>query len=401
MRPIVLIGLLGVVGASAQAQTRLPARGAARPTAAAPDCRACHTAVTPTKNAPALAACPRLKVTGYHPLTEAPATLTLGSAEGTYGPVTFAHREHAHMAETGKGCSGCHHYDQARPIQKCKNCHAVSRSREDLAKPDLKAAMHRQCISCHRDWNPGGACKTCHVTGTKTPAVGAAPAATAPAATAPAATTPAAKKAATVTAPERVIYETGAKAGKTVTFFHADHTTRFALACADCHQQESCRTCHDRKRVGAQGAVLTRRTAPGLSETQAHVRCATCHTTDACATCHKGMPSRSLDFDHGRRSGFTLNQFHAVLPCKSCHTAPGAYARVNADWESCHKGWQKTFAHARTGIALDDQHKDVECSGCHEDKTFRAAPTCAGCHDDKKWPAQKPGKVTTRRGAGK
>lgn len=376
MKPIALLGLLCIIGTGVPAQVRTAVRSAAD--AAALDCRACHTAVTPTRDAPALAACPRLKIKGYHPIEEAPPTIVLGRSGATYGPVTFSHREHAHMAETGKGCSGCHHYDQARPIQKCKNCHAVSRRREDLGKPDLKAAMHRQCLNCHRDWNPEGACQTCHAP------VGAQ--AVTAAAKAPA------KKQPKVSAPERVIYETSAKEGKSVTFFHADHVKRFALACADCHQQESCRACHDRARRGTDAALVVRQTAKGLTDEQAHARCTTCHANAACATCHKGMPTPTIGFDHGRRTGFALNRFHAPLACKRCHTAAGAYARVAADCESCHKGWQAKFDHARTGLALDDQHAGTDCVGCHEDKTFRAKPTCTSCHTDKSWPAQQPGK---------
>ncbi len=375
MRRIASVGLFLVVSATAAAQTR----PAPRTGAGALDCRACHTAVTPTRNAPALAACPRLKISGYHAVNEAPPVITLGTAGKTYGPVKFAHREHAHMAETGKGCSGCHHYDQARPIQKCKNCHAVTRRREDLGKPDLKAAMHRQCVECHREWNPTGTCSTCHE---KQGAAAKAAGAVAPKPT--------------VKVPERIVYETNAKQGKSVTFFHKDHTDRFALACADCHQNQSCGACHDAKRVAASQPVLNRVTKAGMTEEQAHERCANCHTTDACATCHKGMPSRSIGFDHGRRTGFTLNRFHAQLDCKSCHKAPGAYKSISADCESCHKGWQAKFRHTRTGLDLDEQHKDLDCVSCHEDKTFRAKPTCASCHDDKTWPAQKPGKAVSR-----
>jgi len=206
MKPIILIGLLALAGTTLPAQVRPISRS----DAAALDCRACHTSVTPTKNSPALAACPRLKIKGYHAVDEAPATIRLGTDGATYGPVTFAHRAHAHMAETGKGCTGCHHYDQVRPIQKCKNCHAVSRVREDLNKPDLKAAMHRQCLECHREWNPTGSCGTCHVK-----AGAAAKAATGP------------KPATAIVEPVKVIYETGAKEGKTVTF--STRTTPRAL----------------------------------------------------------------------------------------------------------------------------------------------------------------------------
>ncbi|HEY3287307.1 MAG TPA: cytochrome c3 family protein [Gemmatimonadaceae bacterium] len=375
MTRITSVGLLLLV-ASATAATQ--GRPASRGTGVAMDCKACHTSPTPTKNTPALSACPRLKITGYHAVDEAPGTFTLSTSSKTYGPVQFPHREHAHMAETGKGCAGCHHYDQARPIQKCKNCHAVSRKREELGKPDLKAALHRQCIECHREWNPTGTCSTCHakagvVVATKTK----------------------------VTTPDRIIYETHAKQGQSVTFFHKDHTDRFGLACADCHQQESCGACHDRKRAALGQAAITRQTAAGLTEEQAHERCANCHTTDACATCHKGMASRALAFDHGRRTGFTLNRFHARLDCKQCHKTAGTYARLGTDCESCHKGWQAKFNHAHAGLVLDEQHQEIECASCHEDKTFRAKPVCASCHDDKAWPAQKPGKPVAREAAKK
>jgi hypothetical protein len=377
MKPIILLGLVGLASTAGSAQ----ARPAGRIDAAALDCRACHTSVTPTKNAPALAACPRLKIKGYHAVDEAPATLKLGTDGATYGPVTFAHRAHAHMAETGKGCTGCHHYDQVRPIQKCKNCHAVSRVREDLNKPDLKAAMHRQCLECHREWNPAGSCSTCHVKA----GTAAAKAATGP------------KKASAVAEPGKIIYETGAKEGKTVTFFHREHTTRFALACAQCHQNESCRGCHDRKRLNADNAVITRKTAKGLTDDEAHARCSNCHVKDECSTCHKGMSPRTIGFDHLRRTGFGLNRFHAPLECSRCHTGPPPYRAISADCESCHKGWQPRFDHGKTGLVLDDQHTGAACADCHADKTFRARPTCEGCHTDKTWPAQKPGKVVPRR----
>ena len=386
MKPITLLGLFCLAAASLDAQARPAARNAS-----AMDCRACHTAVTPTKNAPALAACPRLKITGYHALDEAPLAITLGASDAKYGPVKFTHRAHAHMAETGKGCNGCHHYDQARPIQKCKSCHAVSRRREDLGKPDLKAAMHRQCLDCHREWNPAGSCSTCHAK----PGVAAAPVA------AVGASPVAGKKASAVIAPQRVVYETGAKEGKTVTFFHADHTGRFAIACATCHQGESCRGCHASAKLVGDRTVLARQTAKGLTDEQAHVRCAQCHAKTECATCHKGMSPKTIGFDHGRKTGFPLNQFHVQLACKQCHTAPGAFVPLNAYCESCHKGWQAKFNHAKTGLALDEQHKDLECVSCHEDKTFRGRPTCTSCHTDKSWPAQKPGTAAGRPAARK
>ena len=207
--------------------------------------------------------------------------------------------------------------------------------------------------------------------------------------------------------PERIVYQTGAKEGKTVTFFHVDHTSRFALACSACHVEESCRTCHAAK-PAENAALVTRRTPPGRTQLQAHARCATCHARDACAKCHSSAPPRTARFDHARVTGWALNRFHAPLACKQCHTMPAPpliaplRTTVSVDCEGCHKGWQKTFDHGKTGLALDEVHAGVDCVSCHADTSFRARPTCAGgCHTDKSYPAQKPGKVVPRAAAGR
>ncbi len=378
MRPLLLIGLLGALGAVAPAQaTRAP-----RPGVRTLDCRACHTAVKPTKQDPALRSCPRLLIKGYHVLDEAPVALTLGQTAGRYPQVRFPHRAHAHMAETASGCSGCHHYDQAGPIQPCRTCHAVTRARDDLSKPDLQAAMHRQCLDCHRDWNAASACAACHRP------VGA------PADTDAARRT---ARASSPVAPTRIVYQTGAREGDLVTFFHAEHTGRFALACAACHQEQTCRTCHTaRPAATADPSSLTRRAALGRTAAQAHARCSACHAVTGCTTCHAARAATAARFDHARRTGWALNRFHAPLDCRQCHTAPGKLTAPSTDCESCHKGWQTRFDHRKAGLVLDDVHAGVECAGCHEDATFRARPVCGGCHTDKAWPAQKPGRPVGR-----
>ena len=192
-RHIALLGLLGVLAGSASAQSR-----PAMTTAAALDCKACHTSKVPTKADPALRACPRLLIKGFHSVDEAPATMTLGTA-GVYGPVKFSHRAHAQMAQTGKGCSGCHHYDQAGPIQQCEACHSATRARADLTKPDVRAAIHRQCLECHREWDGPNKCGSCHAQQGGVAAVGA---------------KPATAHAPTPKAPTRVVYQTTAAEGK-------------------------------------------------------------------------------------------------------------------------------------------------------------------------------------------
>ena len=374
MRYSAVFGLLGLLAGGVSAQARVPVH----PAAAVLDCKACHTAKTPTKADPALRACPRLLIKGYHSVDEAPATMTLGAAGGMYGAVRFSHRAHAKMAETGQGCAGCHHYDQAGPIQECGACHSATRARADLSKPDVKAAIHRQCLACHREWDGPNKCGSCHEQQGGSAAAGVTPSQAHPL---------------TPKAPVRVVYQTTAAEGKTVTFFHNDHVERFGLECSSCHQQESCSTCHRVKAGGPDTATtLMRASPPGRTTAEAHARCSTCHVNQACATCHAGGGSRSAGFDHRASTGWALNRFHTPLTCARCHTVPGQFTRLSTDCNSCHKNWQAGFDHKKTGLALDETHASLECVSCHEDKAFSAPPVCTGCHEDKSYPADKPGK---------
>ncbi|MFI5362403.1 MAG: cytochrome c3 family protein [Elusimicrobiota bacterium] len=316
------------------------------------DCRRCHTSDAPTKEKPSLVRCPRNDTKGVHSAAEAPRTITLGSAGGQYGPVEFSHKAHAEMSEMGGGCYRCHHYDQGGPIEKCERCHSATRARADLGKPDLKAAVHRLCIDCHREWSHSTDCAVCH--GKKVPAK-----------------------------PERprvVVYRTDSDQGKFVTFPHGDHAGRFGLKCADCHQQRSCAGCHDPAKKGK----------PPLRAkgTAAHESCSACHANDKCSSCHSEKPAGA--FDHGKSTGWSLNRFHGRLECSRCHTTAGKFTKLDNGCDSCHKGWQAAFDHKKTGLALDETHSSLGCENCHADKEFAAPPACPSCHD-RSYPKDKPG----------
>jgi hypothetical protein len=338
-------------------------------------CTNCHTTDTPTKDQPSLVNCPRMMIKGYHSVDEGPASIVLDEISNKYGPVKFSHRTHAEMAELGDGCYGCHHYNQARPILQCKECHSTSRVRTDLSKPDLKGARHRQCVDCHLQWSHKSECNSCHAKktadasglkyGERTPFP-------------------------KMTIPSKMVYETNSVKGKIVTFFHGDHAQRFGLKCVDCHQQQPCTTCHDVKKGAANtaSASVKKEKRSGSME-DLHKPCFTCHATDKCSSCHMDKP---LDaFDHARSTGWVLNRFHARLNCQQCHGTTGKFVKPNPDCESCHKNWQKKFDHKKTGLALNETHAALDCDNCHTDKNFVTRPSCAACHQDKTYPKDKPG----------
>jgi hypothetical protein len=67
-------------------------------------------------------------------------------------------------------CDGCHHRSSAdAEAQKgkppyCRNCHTLSFDTQNLNRPRLLAAYHRQCMGCHEKMNIDKAmkCADCH-----------------------------------------------------------------------------------------------------------------------------------------------------------------------------------------------------------------------------------------------
>jgi hypothetical protein len=241
----------------------------------ATSCRPCHTEDRPERGRAELAKCPRVEAPAARPAGEAPAAIVMSDGRGRHGRVEFAHRAHAEMAEMGRSCAECHHEaTEGRPMRRCGECHPASRLRSDsLEIPDLRGAIHRQCLDCHTLWDPEVRCASCHAA-PDVPAGGGA--------------------------------------------------TRYA-------------------HTGADGSPLSR--------------------------------------------------LHRGLACASCHERGRAAADTDPACASCHEDWPKAFDHAKTGLALDEDHAEADCKECHADtKTFAGEPTCSSCHDDKACPKDLPGR---------
>ncbi len=347
-------------------------------------CKTCHTCEVPTKDEPCLVLCPREKIaTVYQAPEETPELIVMDQLTDRYGPVYFSHKIHAQMSVMSGGCENCHHHNTSGPILKCQSCHEPGRKRDDVSLPDLKGAFHRQCMDCHREWSHETGCNTCHElrSGDKT-------------GSAKDKKMYAGKSHPTLNEPTSLMYETNSDKGKLVTFYHDEHTKKFGLTCVTCHKQENCTKCHDAANKSKQ--PIKRVIPVNASFEEQHSRCIACHDKNqACGDCHSD--TKLGPFDHAKKTGWALGKYHERLSCAKCHGTKQPFKKVDSQCIRCHTGWNKaTFKHAVTGLQLDDNHSDLECSDCHSKNNYGLKPDCSGCHEGYSYPKQKPGKPVTK-----
>ena len=397
---LVVIGLV-VVGAPSWGQDQPASSTGARSESAhepslvngRPDCGQCHVCASPSAENLCLRACSRPRTAeiekrfgGEEPQGVIFLDMLSNVADATdhFGPVPFDHAGHAEWAEIAGGCVLCHHHTPegaAHPA--CRTCHEVAFKHEDLRKPGLKGAYHRQCMGCHREWSHETKCKTCHV-----PRIGE---------------DPTAKRPEMITADDAIgqmhppipeppmeVYETSYPEGigSKVYFHHERHTKTYHFKCAECHRGDSCVRCHE----------------PGKKHVQ-HVRtmeehhrpCATCHQIEGvCDHCHKRAgEAEPAPFTHDQ-TGWPLSRYHRDNSCRDCHKAL-KFAKLDRSCTSCHEDWDPdTFDHTVTGQALDENHEEIDCGDCHADRDFSVPPTCEECHEVDEgfvFPQKRPGPV--------
>ncbi len=344
-------------------------------------CKTCHLCDVPTSKDPCLKPCPRADMITVNQTPEqGPEIEILKELSDKYVPVVFSHRIHSEMAEMSGGCKTCHHYNTIGPIQPCINCHETTRKREDISKPDLEAAYHRQCISCHREWSHSNDCTSCHELKTD------------------AGTGLVSSNVKKITGkvhpklkePVKLVFETNYDKGKIVTFYHEEHIKVFGVKCVDCHKDDNCTKCHDKVKANLSQTenggtpIMLQRPKSGH-----HKPCFTCHENDNCNVCHKDKESGP--FNHFAAAGWELNRFHQGLACEKCHGTSKQFVKIDNECKNCHKDFiPGKFKHQVTGLKLDENHAELDCNNCHQEKTFRK-PVCTNCHDDKTYPKNKPG----------
>ena len=301
-------------------------------------CKTCHSCDVPTKQDPCLNPCPRdMMITVNQSPEKGPDIVKLDELSNKYMPVIFSHKVHAQMSQMSGGCKGCHHYNTAGPILGCSNCHSTKRQREDISKPDLQAAYHRQCINCHKEWSHSTDCVSCHaLKGTtnlveqKSNKVDE-------------------KNHPNVQQPEKLIFETNYKKGNIVTFFHEQHVNLFGAECVNCHQKENCTRCHD-KEVNSKVISSTLPIKIQKPAAEHHQPCFKCHANDPCSKCHQDKAMEP--FNHKISTGWALNRFHEKLECTKCHVG-NKIVRLNKECTSCHNSFASgKFEHSVTGLKV-------------------------------------------------
>jgi hypothetical protein len=289
--------------------------------------------------------------------------IVLDAVPGCFGSVRFDHPLHTRMSTMTNGCANCHHElpaDAAAAALKtgtvapraCAACHEPQSAAVNGERLGLRGAYHRQCLSCHKDWAQENGCGFCHPSSSTL--------------------TPVAKPSKHLSAPRatplaKYVYTTAHAVLPVVTFHHDDHTQKFGLSCVNCHANNTCGNCHGE------------RTEPQIINRQQ--TCYNCHTETRCVTCH-GFNERPK-FDHGKHNGWYLRPAHESVGCRACHAAGSMPSTPSSDTcRQCHaKRWgDNPFNHARTGVALDNDHVLLECISCHDGGDRRMLANCAACH---------------------
>ncbi|MBN2563345.1 MAG: cytochrome c3 family protein [Phycisphaerae bacterium] len=363
------------------------------------DCRRCHTCDHPSAENPCLHPCPRPRAAEFAEelkKTHVPDGVILldmlsdvKDVTDHFGPVPFDHAGHAKWAEIADGCTMCHHYTpEGASHPACRTCHEASFIHEDMRKPGLKGAYHRQCMGCHREWSHDTRCRACHITrvGEGSGADRGQETATADDAIG--------RMHPPIPAPDVEIYQTSGEARPSteVIFRHGEHVHRFGLKCAECHRGNSCTRCHE---VGKTHVQKKRTLA------EHHQDCVACHLADTeeggnCNRCHwkEGQP-KPQPFDHAS-TGWPLSRYHKDNNCRACHKT-ARFEKLDRDCNTCHAAWQPdNFDHKVTGQVLDETHAEHDCEGCHIDRKFDRPPVCSECHDVDEgitFPKKRPGPV--------
>jgi len=109
----------------------------------------------------------RTPVVGTYAVADIPEKVIINSLSDEYEPAELPHRKIVQTLvnnikdnklagyfhrESGTVCQGCHHNSPAaQKPPRCSSCHGMPFDENNITRPGLKAAYHRQCMECHDD----------------------------------------------------------------------------------------------------------------------------------------------------------------------------------------------------------------------------------------------------------
>ena len=207
--------------------------------------------------------------------------------------IVFSHRQHA-----------------AKPIE-CKACHVGIETSERI---DASVALDMQgCERCHQQQNVANDCATCH------------------------------QRLRTDVAPDSHGQQWHKLHGPTA----RAHGTATADDCTLCHEESSCRNCHQAEAPENHGNYFRRR-GHGLYARMDRQNCAACHRSDSCDECHRD--TRPVGH-FGAFGGSTSNH------CIGCHLPVST-----TECSTCHKD---TPSHAMAMPKPANHTPGMNCRQCH------------------------------------
>jgi hypothetical protein len=406
--------VMGVVGVSHVAATRVGAQTAAPPATAPASrvtsphgsdlrepCASCHKSESwkPARIAPTYRHAERtFPLSGAHERVACMSCHTQLNFQGATNSCASCHAD-PHKSEFGVSCARCHNTRSFVDRGTAVRTHQATRF------PLRGAHAVAVCEACHTQRSPGQrqfaglgtTCQSCHM-----------------------ATFRATRSPSHVSAQ----FSTDCVSCHTISTWTGalfDHAaTKFPLS--GTHQRTTCQGCHSDN-------VYT-----GRSTT-----CVSCHQADyaaaaspkhsqgfpvTCESCHGTTQWRGARFDHQTQTRYPLTGKHQLATCASCHTS-GTYAGTPSTCIGCH---QQTFAgttnpphqaagfatacegchttatwngaafnHNTTRFALTGGHRAVSCAGCHADNVYRGkSMACASCHQGRANATTNPHHVEAR-----
>lgn len=294
------------------------------------------------------------------PSDRGPDVVILRDLVSTYEPVPFDHKGHARMAEMWDGCTTCHHRTPAattKPattlhgvktqaaagtVPQCKSCHEISAKDVDLRMPNLKGALHRQCLNCHREWAHANGCSACHKQRDTRIAAATTPA--------PSVDDIVGRMHPPIPEPNEKLYKARfiPAVGVNVLFRHKEHSEAFGIRCVQCHRKDNCAHCHEGKKVTTT-PVAELPVHPGRTWKDSHGPCISCHKADNCRHCHFDEKAKAPAAFAHQTTGQMLDADHAKLKCGQCHANYKSTVAMSCGTANCHKRSGVAFPKDRPG----------------------------------------------------